>query len=160
MPLADPAQIKFAILNINTFLTSITFFLLLVPIYSYALFLPTIIHALGYDDIVAQLFTVGILLLYSSLRCQLLTVRYTTTQVPPNFLAFLTVLGVAFLSDKIKMRGPLIVSGLLIAAIGYIMQLASNSNAVKYVGTFFIAVGAFPTSPLMTAWLGMSRCRR
>ena len=33
------------------------------------------------------------------------------------------------------------------------MQLASNENAVKYAGTFFVAVGAFPCSPLVLAWL-------
>jgi hypothetical protein len=106
------------------------FFLILIPIYSYSLFLPTIIEALGYSDVTAQLFT-----------------------VPPNFLAFLVVVGTSFLSDRIKMRGPLIMVGFTVAAIGYIMQLASNSAGVKYAGTFFIASGAFPCSPLILAWL-------
>jgi hypothetical protein len=109
---------------------SMTFFLILIPIYSYSLFLPTIIEGMGYSDIVAQLFT-----------------------VPPNFLAFLVVIGASFLSDRIKMRGPLIVAGFCIAAIGYIMQLASDAAGVKYAGTFFIAAGAFPCSPLILAWL-------
>ena len=109
---------------------SLTFFLILIPIYSYSLFLPTIIKGMGYSDVTAQLFT-----------------------VPPNFLAFLVVLATSFISDKIKMRGPLIFGLFLFAAIGYIMQLASDSNAVKYAGTFFIAVGAFPCSPLILAWL-------
>lgn len=106
------------------------FFLILIPIYSYSLFLPTIIEALGYSDVTAQLFT-----------------------VPPNFLAFLVVIGASFVSDQIKMRGPLIIIGFIIAAIGYIMQLASNTAGVKYAGTFFIAAGAFPCSPLILAWL-------
>ena len=58
-----------AILNVNTILMSINFFLILVPIYSYSLFLPSIISGLGYNRITAQLFT-----------------------VPPNFIAFLVVL--------------------------------------------------------------------
>lgn len=109
---------------------SINFFLILVPIYSYSLFLPTIIKGLEYTRVTAQLFT-----------------------VPPNFLAFLSVLLFAWASDQIKMRGPLIVLGLSLAAIGYIMQLASQENAVKYAGTFFVAVGAFPCSPLVLGWL-------
>ncbi len=109
---------------------SSNFFLILIPIYSYSLFLPSIIEGLGYSDISAQLFT-----------------------VPPNFLAFLVVIIVSFISDKIKMRGPLIVLGLSVAAIGYIMQLASNTGGVRYAGTFFIAAGAFPCSPLILAWL-------
>lgn len=109
---------------------SFNFLLILIPIYSYSLFLPTIISGMGYDAVTAQLFT-----------------------VPPNFLAFLTVLVVSWVSDKIKMRGPLIAGLFTFAAIGYIMQLASSSNAVQYAGTFFIAMGAFPCSPLILAWL-------
>ena len=128
--LTTSTQVRFAILNVNTLLMSWIFFLILIPIYSYSLFLPTIIEGLGYSDITAQLFT-----------------------VPPNFLAFLVVVGTSFISDRIKMRGPLIVVGFTVAAIGYIMQLASSSAGVKYVGTFFISAGAFPCSPLVLAWL-------
>ena len=110
---------------------SLNFFLILVPIYSFSLFLPSIIEGMGYEEITTiQLFTVA-----------------------PNFLAFLTVIISSFISDRIKMRGPLIVIGFTIAAVGYIMQIASNKEAVKYAGTFFIAAGAFPCSPLILAWL-------
>jgi hypothetical protein len=123
-------QVRFALLNVNTIAMSLNFFLILVPIYSYSLFLPSIIKGFGYTAIKAQLFT-----------------------VPPNFLAFLSVIAFAWTSDKIKMRGPLILAGLTLAAIGYIMQIASSSYGVKYAGTFFVAVGAFPCSPLVLAWL-------
>lgn len=119
-----------ALLNINTIVMSINFFLILVPIYSFSLFLPSIISGLGYHRITAQLFT-----------------------VPPNFLAFLVVLMASWISDRIKMRGPLIATGLLVAAIGYIMQLAAKSPGVRYAGTFFVASGVFPCSPLILAWL-------
>ncbi|GAB7366750.1 hypothetical protein MBLNU230_g0705t1 [Neophaeotheca triangularis] len=122
--------VRFALLNVNTIVTSINFFIILIPIYSYSLFLPTILSGLGYSNIKAQLLT-----------------------VPPNFCAFLSVLGACWLSDRLKLRGPIIVSGLLIALIGYIMQLASTNEAVKYVGTFFIAIGAFPCSPTVIGWL-------
>jgi hypothetical protein len=108
---------------------SLNFFLILIPIYSYSLFLPSIIEGLGYSDVTAQLFT-----------------------VPPNFLAFLMVIATSFISDRIKMRGPMILFGFTIAAVGYVMQLASNEAGVKYAGTFFIAAGAFPCSPLILAW--------
>lgn len=119
-----------AFLNINTIVMSINFFLILIPIYSFSLFLPSIISGLGYQRVTAQLFT-----------------------VPPNFLAFLVVLIASWISDRIKMRGPLIFTGLLIAAIGYIMQLASKSPGVRYGGTFLVAAGIFPCSPLILAWL-------
>jgi cyanate permease len=119
-----------AILNVNTILMSMNFFLILIPIYSYSLFLPSIIAGLGYKRITAQLFT-----------------------VPPNFLAFLVVLLASWISDRIKMRGPLMAAGLILAAIGYIMQLAAKTPAVRYGGTFFVAAGIFPCSPLVLAWL-------
>ena len=124
------SQLKHALLNINTIAMSLNFFLILVPIYSYSLFLPSIIKGLGFTAVHAQLLT-----------------------VPPNFLAFLTVIAFAFTSDKLKMRGPMILLGLSIAAIGYIMQIASQQPGVKYAGTFFVAAGAFPCSPLVLAWL-------
>lgn len=122
--------VRKALLNVNTIAMSLNFFLILVPIYSFSLFLPSIIKGLGYKAVHAQLLT-----------------------VPPNFLAFLTVIATSFISDRIKMRGPMITAGLVIAAIGYILQLASHTVAAKYVGTFFIAAGMFPCSPLVLAWL-------
>lgn len=105
LPVTDNVeQVRFALLNVNTLLMSWNFFLILIPIYSYSLFLPSIIEALGYSDVTAQLFT-----------------------VPPNFLAFLVVIGVSFLSDRIKMRGPLIFLGFTVAAIG----MSRTSSASK-----------------------------
>ncbi|KAF2864302.1 MFS transporter-like protein [Piedraia hortae CBS 480.64] len=124
------SSIRLALLNFNTIAMSLIFFLVLIPIYSYSLFLPSIIKGLGYSNVKAQLLT-----------------------VPPNFLAFLSVIFISFLSDRIKMRGPLILSCATIGAVGYIMQLASHSPGVKYAGTFFVAAGMFPCSPLCLAWL-------
>lgn len=122
--------VRMAIFNINTLVMSLNFFLILIPIYSFSLFLPSIISGLGYTRVRAQLLT-----------------------VPPNFLAFLVVLASSYISDKIKKRGPCIVVGLTLGAIGYIIQIASHHNGVKYLGTFFIAAGVFPCSPLVLAWL-------
>ncbi|KAK5153125.1 hypothetical protein LTS14_007769 [Recurvomyces mirabilis] len=122
--------VKLSLFNVNTIAMSLNFFLILIPIYSFSLFLPSIISGLGYKAVHAQLLT-----------------------VPPNFLAFLMVIGVSFLSDRIKMRGPLILAGASLAAIGYILQIASHKPGIKYAGTFFVAAGMFPCSPLVLAWL-------
>ncbi|TKA81509.1 hypothetical protein B0A55_02993 [Friedmanniomyces simplex] len=122
--------VRHAFFNVNTIAMSINFFIILVPIYSFSLFLPSIISGLGYKAVHAQLLT-----------------------VPPNFLAFLSVIGSSYISDRIKMRGPMILLGASLAAIGYIMQLASHRPGIKYGGTFFVAAGAFPCSPLVLAWL-------
>lgn len=49
---------RMAALNINTILLSLNFFAIITPIYSFSLFLPTIISELGYSNVTAQLFTV------------------------------------------------------------------------------------------------------
>ncbi|KAI1167894.1 MFS transporter-like protein [Nemania serpens] len=111
-------------------LSSFIWFFLLIPLYSFSLFLPTIISGLGYESTQAQLFT-----------------------VPPNIGAFFSVLLVTQLSDRAKARGPFMVVCCLIATAGYIMLLATKSNAVRYAGTFLVAIGVFPNSALIIGWL-------
>lgn len=45
------------------------------------------------------------------------------------------------------------VVGCLIATAGYIMLLASKSNAVRYAGTFLVPLGVYPNSALVIGWL-------
>ena len=122
--------VRMAVLNVNTALCCVNFLLILVPIYSYSLFLPTIINDLGYTALTAQLLT-----------------------VPPQMAGFFSVLGVCWASDRLKMRGPFIAGGCLIAAVGYIMLLAGDAPAVRYGGTFLVTIGSTPSSPLVTGWL-------
>ena len=122
--------VKMAILNANTLLCSVNFLAILVPIYSQALFLPTIINDLGYGALTAQLLT-----------------------VPPYMAGFFSVLSVCWLSDRLKLRGPLIISGCVVAIAGYTMLLAGDRPAVRYGGTFLAIAGATPNSPLVTGWL-------
>jgi MFS family permease len=123
-------SVRRGILNVNTIVLSLNFFAIITPIYSYSLFLPTIIRSLGYTQVKAQLFT-----------------------VPPNMGAFFVVLLVGWLSDKWKMRGPLMLVGCTVAIAGYIMLIASTKSQVQYGGTFLVASGIFPCSPLVMGWL-------
>ena len=66
----------------------------------------TIISSLGYSSVKAQLFT-----------------------VPPNMGGFFMVIIGTYLSDKIKMRGPIMIVGCLLAIIGYIMLLVPAHSA-------------------------------
>jgi cyanate permease len=109
---------------------SFNFFLLITPIYSYSLFLPTIIAALGFEDITAQLFT-----------------------VPPNMCGFFTVLLACWASDRFKRRGIFMLMGLSIAIVGYIMLIATPNEWTQYGGTFLVGAGIFPCSPLIMGWL-------
>lgn len=85
---------------------------------------------MGYEATIAQLFT-----------------------VPPYVLSFLLVLITSWFSDRIKARGPIMVVGCIVAIVGYIMLLVATENSVRYAGTFFVAAGVFPSSPiLMVSW--------
>lgn len=122
--------VKRAILNWQTLILSLNFFAIITPIYSFSLFLPTIIKTLGYTSVKAQLLT-----------------------VPPNIAGFFSVLLVGHFSDKAKVRGPFMIGLALLAIIGYIMQIASARPLTRYGGTFFVACGVFPCSPLVMGWL-------
>jgi sugar phosphate permease len=77
--------------------------------------------------------------------------RSTTAQlftVPPNMAAFVTVLITAYYSDKLGNRGYFIIGGCVLAICGYIMMIVGN-NAVRYAGTFLVAMGVFQGSPML-----------
>lgn len=122
--------VRRALLNVNTIVLSIVFFAIITPIYSFSLFLPTIIRSMGYGRVTAQLFT-----------------------VPPNIVAFFVVLLTGWGSDKLQMRGPLMLIGCTVAIVGYIMLIASDRSSIQYGGTFLVAAGIFPCSPLVMGWL-------
>lgn len=119
-----------AFLNINTLMLSLNFFAIITPIYSFSLFLPSIISSLGYTRVTAQLLT-----------------------VPPNAGAVATVILTGWFSDKIRMRGPLMLVGVTVAIAGYIMLISTDYHLVNYGGTFLVAAGVFPCSPLVMGWL-------
>lgn len=124
------AKFRRALLNVNTILMSLDFFFLITPIYSYSLFLPIILEEFGYSLYITQLLT-----------------------VPPNTLAFITVLLTCWFSDRTKIRGYFMVAWIIIAIGGYIMLIATPDYNIEYGGTFLVAAGIFPCSPLIMAWL-------
>ncbi|KAH8885500.1 MFS general substrate transporter [Thozetella sp. PMI_491] len=120
--------VKVALLAPQTWFCATTWFFLLIPMYSLLLFLPTIIQGMGYQTTTAQLYTVG-----------------------PNMVAFIFVLVLTKVSDKIKARGPPMAAGVVLAIIGYAMVIGGKGT-VRYGGTYFIAAGLFPASS-MQGWL-------
>ncbi|EOA80957.1 uncharacterized protein SETTUDRAFT_24469 [Exserohilum turcica Et28A] len=121
--------VKMALLAPQTYLSAFIWFFLLVPLYSFSLFLPSIIAGMGYQSTTAQLFT-----------------------VPPNMAAFLTVIGTAYASDRLKNRGYFIIGGSVLGICGYVMLIVATTNAVRYAGTFLVAIGVFQGSPMLMGW--------
>ncbi|KAA1088784.1 hypothetical protein PGTUg99_029048 [Puccinia graminis f. sp. tritici] len=108
----------------QVWLTGIGYMSLCVGLYSYSLFLPSIVAGMGYHGTQAQL--------YSSF---------------PYLPASGLVVIVAFAADKLQLRGPMVVMLLPLTIIGYILGLVATTNTVRYVGVFFMAAGIYPSVP-------------
>ncbi|PPR00405.1 hypothetical protein CVT26_009690 [Gymnopilus dilepis] len=101
------------------------------PIYGITLFLPTIINSFGHSPAISQLLT-----------------------VPPYIFATLLLLAFAYFSDRIKMRSPFILLGLIFCLIGFSINISNAPNSVKYFGIFFCVGGGYAAFPGIVAWLG------
>ncbi|KAI0136841.1 major facilitator superfamily transporter [Xylariales sp. AK1849] len=102
------------------------------PLYSFSLFLPTIIANLGFKDVkTAQLMT-----------------------VPPYVAACICCIAGGWLADRHGQRGIYMIFFNCVAILGFILQICSDHNAVKYAGTFFAAMGIYPNVPQGVAWNG------
>ncbi|PWN46850.1 MFS transporter [Violaceomyces palustris] len=119
-------EVRRGLTEIQAWVTGLAYLCICNCLYSYSLFLPTILR--------------GIYPTITTTRLQLLT-------VPPFVPATLGVLIIAYMADRCKMRGPFILGLLPLCMIGYIMLLVSNDAKVKYGATFLIALGIYPSAP-------------
>ncbi|KAF2157979.1 MFS general substrate transporter [Myriangium duriaei CBS 260.36] len=118
------------VFNINTIASTLNLLGLVVPIFSFSLFLPTIISALGYTSLKAQLMT-----------------------APPNMVAFFAVPLAGRISDRLQMRGSLILVGEMVAIVGYVMLISTDHQLIQYGGTFLVGTGISVACPLLMTWL-------
>jgi MFS family permease len=132
--LADHYDIKFmwdAFKDWKIWMQSVAYLGILTPLYSFSLFLPSIIAAMGFSAATSQLLT-----------------------VPPYVLGCLcTVLG-GYYSDKMGKRGVFLFGFCSLASIGYILLIATHIPAAQYIGTFLAACGVYPMIPIMVMWNG------
>ncbi|KAL2140004.1 hypothetical protein VTI28DRAFT_4398 [Corynascus sepedonium] len=122
-----------ALLDPKCWLYGLSFHTMSLPLYTFSLFLPTIIKDLGYEAAYAQLLT-----------------------IPPYALAFVTTLAVATVSERTGQRALPLIGSAVFAMIGYIILLTNsdptNRPGVSYVGTFFAAGGIYPATALALSW--------
>ncbi|KAK7734282.1 hypothetical protein SLS53_007932 [Cytospora paraplurivora] len=127
------ANVRRALLDPACWLYGFAFHTTSLPLYTYSLFLPTIIKDLGYTAANAQLLT-----------------------IPPYAFAFITTVIVAILSERLHKRAIFVAGSAAFGAIGYIILLANTDPArrpgVSYLGTFFAAGGIYPASALALSW--------
>ncbi|KAF2732798.1 MFS general substrate transporter [Polyplosphaeria fusca] len=115
--------------NINNYICAIGFFMINITVQGISLFLPTILKDLGWTSTRAQLYS-----------------------VPPYVCACLVAIFVAWLSDKTNRRGIYLAAFTLPAIAGFsILRWVENKN-IRYMGVFFITIGAFPGGPGFLSW--------
>lgn len=101
------------------------------PLYSYSLFLPTIVRSLGYSNERAQLMS-----------------------VPPYIVACAFCIAGGITADWHKQRGIYMMGFDIVTIVGLILLIAAKSNGAKYAGTFLFASGIYPNVPQGVAWNG------
>lgn len=106
----------------------------LMPLYSFSLFLPTIITNMKF------------LKHPTVVKNQLLS-------VPPYAVAAVATVIVGFWSDRIQRRGIFNICCALVGTAGFIMMTATSEATVQYVGTFLGALGIYPAVSLTIAWV-------
>lgn len=119
-----------AVFSLKTWLSALAYLAILTALYSFGLFVPSIVQGLGYTAINAQLYS-----------------------VPPYAVAaFLTVVA-AYISDRKKIRGPVMLAFLPLSIAGYALIANTHDNKVKYGALFMMAAGLYPSVPPVLVWL-------
>lgn len=125
------SEVARGVLNVQVWLTACAYFGILSGLYSFGLFLPTIINAFG-----------G----YTTAEVQLWSV------IPYAVAAICTVI-VALLSDRLRVRGIMMLCTLPLAIIGYAVIANVVNVRVKYGMTFLMATGLYCSVPPVLGWL-------
>lgn len=107
-------------------------------LYSFSVFLPTIIYQMGAE--------------WSPAQVQGLT-------VPVYFVGFVTYLTSAFISDRTQQRGLFCMGGGIVMIIGYIFLLIGHSTALSFTGCFIVAMGLWTGSGAGMAWITVNQPR-
>ncbi|KAI0014723.1 putative allantoate permease [Xylariomycetidae sp. FL0641] len=118
----------------KNYLGAVMYFSVVVPVYSFAYFTPTIIKTLGYGTVQTQLHS-----------------------VPPFAAALGLCLILAYLSDRTDMRLPFVLfpAALLIAGLAILMTVHDDFST-QYAGICLVCMGAFSGGPAVICWYLMN----
>jgi len=110
----------------------------LIPVYAFSLFIPTIINDLGYEAAQAQLLS-----------------------TPPYVAGCICTVATGIISDKYKSRGPFVCLSTTVGIIGYAILYGTSLEGprgaqISYGGTVIAACGVFPSIAVVIAWAGGS----
>ncbi|KAM4061580.1 major facilitator superfamily protein [Hirsutella rhossiliensis] len=125
------SEVGRGIRNVQVWLTSTAYFAILSGLYSFGLFLPTIVNDLNIasNPNTAQLWTV----------------------IPYAVATPVTVV-VAFLSDRLKLRGTLVLFVLPVAIAGYAAMANVTGASPRFAMTCLMAIGLYAAVPCILVW--------
>ncbi|PHH85287.1 hypothetical protein CDD83_639 [Cordyceps sp. RAO-2017] len=125
------SEVGRGVLNVQVWLTSTAYFAILSGLYSFGLFLPTIVNDLhiASNPNTVQLWTV----------------------IPYAVATPVTVI-VAFLSDRLKLRGILILAVLPVAIAGYAAMANITGPSPRFAMTCLMAIGLYSAVPCVLVW--------
>ncbi|EAA64222.1 hypothetical protein AN2178.2 [Aspergillus nidulans FGSC A4] len=123
----------------KSYITAFMFFSCNVAFSSMPVFLPTILHDMGYTSQTSQ-----------------------ALSAPPYLVAFITVLATAYLSDRSRSRSPYLITHALISAISYLAIALTGSfhaslspslhTAIRYICVYPATAGFFSAITLIITW--------
>ncbi|GJN82040.1 hypothetical protein PLIIFM63780_005577 [Purpureocillium lilacinum] len=125
------SEVRRGVFNVQVWLSSTAYFAILSGLYSFGLFLPTIVN----DMHIAS----------NPNETQLWTV------IPYAVATPVTVL-VAFLSDRLKRRGTLMLVVLPIAIVGYAVIANIKAASPRFAMTCLMAIGLYAAVPCVLVW--------
>ncbi|KAJ5377936.1 uncharacterized protein N7496_005345 [Penicillium cataractarum] len=151
------SEVRRGILEPQLWLSATAYFAILSGLYSFGLFLPTIIQNLGFakDANEVQLWSV---IPYAV--AAVITGKSPTTHEPPILILLKvrhksnkqTVL-VAIVSDRLRLRGTIMLFTLPIAIIGYAVIANVKNPHIQYGMTFLMATGQYASVPCILVWM-------
>lgn len=126
----DKRQVKEAFKDSKLYFSIIIQFCQDICMYGFTTFLPSILFSLGFNQLQSQYLTIPVYILAGGV--------------------FLTV---AILSDRWKIRGPIIVVLNIICIAGYIILMTVHNDAVRYFACYLITFALYTNVGLNETWL-------
>jgi len=122
----------------KTYTYAIAQFIGLGMLYSFSVFLPTIINGMGGG--------------WSPQVVQALT-------IPVYFAGFAVYIASAWYGDRIQQKGIFCIAGLSVSMLGYIFLIINKGLVLSYIGTFVVALGLWVATGAAFTWINNNNPR-
>lgn len=110
-------------------MSGVLFLVACVNSYSISVFSPTILATFGWDNIKANLLS-----------------------APIRVAAGIAAVLVGISSDRLRLRGPFVVTGFTVAFVGNFLVMLVRNGSIRYFGLYLVGVGVMSVQPLVIGW--------